>query len=164
MSISPQPANLPDYNANDLGFFASLQSLQHKKKAKTIENLVDNVDAAFKQLDFSTIDRVFVTMQSVLQVSMDVNGSNKYKIPHLFKRQIEKRNDLLPRSLPCSALVPMLGLSCKTGVPLRRSGDGDVATPTSSSLSLSFEEEEKGETPSVCDVEDVARGVQSALW
>ncbi|ETP20377.1 hypothetical protein F441_05886 [Phytophthora nicotianae CJ01A1] len=43
-------------------------------------------------------------------------------------------------------------------------GDGDVATPTSSSLSLSFEEEEKGETPSVCDVEDVARGVQSALW
>ncbi|ETK95322.1 hypothetical protein L915_01740, partial [Phytophthora nicotianae] len=29
MNISPQSANSPDYNANDLGFFASLQSLQH---------------------------------------------------------------------------------------------------------------------------------------
>lgn len=36
MSISPQPANSPDYNANDIGFFASLQSLQHKKKPKRL--------------------------------------------------------------------------------------------------------------------------------
>ncbi|ETM56089.1 hypothetical protein L914_00843, partial [Phytophthora nicotianae] len=37
----------------------------------------------------------------VLQASMDVNGSNKYKIPHLFKSHIEKRNGLLIRSLSC---------------------------------------------------------------
>ncbi|ETP29898.1 hypothetical protein F442_21018 [Phytophthora nicotianae P10297] len=30
MKICPQPANSPDFNANDLGFFNSLQSLQYK--------------------------------------------------------------------------------------------------------------------------------------
>ncbi|ETL94980.1 hypothetical protein L917_07147 [Phytophthora nicotianae] len=31
MKIILQPANSPDFNANDLGFFNSLQSLQLKK-------------------------------------------------------------------------------------------------------------------------------------
>ncbi|ETN16090.1 hypothetical protein PPTG_21862, partial [Phytophthora nicotianae INRA-310] len=39
MKICPQPANSPDLNANDLGFFNSLQSPQYKKRAKTIEDL-----------------------------------------------------------------------------------------------------------------------------
>ncbi|ETL48717.1 hypothetical protein L916_01708, partial [Phytophthora nicotianae] len=73
--------------------------------SKTIEDLVDNVDTTVKQLIYPAIDRVFVTIQPELQASMDVNGSNKYMVPHLSNSQIEKRNGLLPRSLPSSALV-----------------------------------------------------------
>ncbi|ETO67125.1 hypothetical protein F444_15875 [Phytophthora nicotianae P1976] len=62
MKICPQPANSPDINANDLGFFNSLQSLQYKKRAKTIEDLVNNVDSAFKDLHYTKLDSVFLTL------------------------------------------------------------------------------------------------------
>lgn len=102
MRLQPQPANSPDFNALDLGFFSSIQSLQHKKKAKTIEDLVNNVDEAFKQLHYSALDRVFVSLQSVLMASMDVDGSNKYAIPHLSKATLTDSRGLLPQSLACS--------------------------------------------------------------
>ncbi|KAK1944846.1 hypothetical protein P3T76_003379 [Phytophthora citrophthora] len=105
MKVSPQPANSPDFNVLDLGFFASLQSLQHKQKAKTIEDLVNNVDDAFKNLHYSAIDKVFLTLQSVLHASMAVDGGNRYKIPHLAKQQLENSNGLLPLSFPCGERV-----------------------------------------------------------
>ncbi|GMF13259.1 unnamed protein product [Phytophthora lilii] len=105
MKIRPQPANSPDYNANDLGFFASLQSLQYKKRAKTVEDLVNNVEDAFNELHFSTLDKVFLTLQSVLQASMYVNGCNKYKLPHLSKDTLRSNNGLLPPSMACSKRV-----------------------------------------------------------
>ncbi|KAJ0391581.1 hypothetical protein ATCC90586_010674 [Pythium insidiosum] len=104
-SIHPQPANSPDFNVLDLGFFASLQSLQHRKKARSIEELVDNVDEAFRELPMTNIDRVFLTLQSVLQASMDVDGGNKYLIPHLGKDKLVQGNGLLPPSLKCSDRV-----------------------------------------------------------
>ncbi|KAJ0390587.1 hypothetical protein P43SY_010266 [Pythium insidiosum] len=104
-SIHPQPANSPDFNVLDLGFFASLQSLQHRKKARSIEELVDNVDEAFRELPMTNIDRVFLTLQSVLQASMDVDGGNKYLIPHLGKDKLVQGNGLLPPSLKCSGRV-----------------------------------------------------------
>ncbi|ETP04732.1 hypothetical protein F441_18530 [Phytophthora nicotianae CJ01A1] len=93
-----------DYNANDFGFFASIQSLPYKKMAQTIEDLVNNVEEAFNQLQYSTIGRVFVTLQSVLQASMNVDDSNKYTIPHLVKDQLRMSNGLLPPVLSCSNL------------------------------------------------------------
>ena len=35
-----QPANSPDFNILDLGFFRAIQAIQYKKNAKTIEALV----------------------------------------------------------------------------------------------------------------------------
>ncbi|KAG3138366.1 hypothetical protein PI126_g16953 [Phytophthora idaei] len=99
MCIKLHLANSLDCNANDLFFvvvFASIQSLEYKKKARTIENLVDNVEEAYNELDYSTLDRVFVTLQSVLHASMDVDGSNEYAIPHLAKERLRTSNGILP--------------------------------------------------------------------
>lgn len=104
-SIDPQSANSPDFNVLDLGFFASLQTLQHRKKARTIEQLVDNVEEAFRELPFTKIDRVFMTLQSILEACMDVDGGNKYLIPHLGKDQLVQDNGLLPLTLKCSPRV-----------------------------------------------------------
>ncbi|KAK1929785.1 hypothetical protein P3T76_014631 [Phytophthora citrophthora] len=62
MSLQQQSANSPDFNALDLGFFSSIQSLQHKK-AKTIEDLINNVDEAYRQLHYSALDSVFITLE-----------------------------------------------------------------------------------------------------
>ncbi|KAF0716727.1 Aste57867_2699 [Aphanomyces stellatus] len=49
-TLRPQPPNSPDTNILDLGFFAAIQSLQNKKSASNIQELVDNVLRAFDDL------------------------------------------------------------------------------------------------------------------
>lgn len=44
-----QPPNSPDINILDLGFFSAIQSLQHKKCPKTIEDLVRAVEESNKE-------------------------------------------------------------------------------------------------------------------
>ncbi|KAF0683350.1 Aste57867_24606 [Aphanomyces stellatus] len=46
-ALAPQPPNSSDINILDLGFFAAIQSLQHRSSAKTIDELVGNVQRAF---------------------------------------------------------------------------------------------------------------------
>ncbi|ETN19672.1 hypothetical protein PPTG_04906 [Phytophthora nicotianae INRA-310] len=119
MKICPQPANSPDFNANDLGFFNSLQSLQYKKRAKTIEDLVNNVDSAFKELHYTKLDSVFRTLQSVLQASMRVDGCNKYNIPHLSKDKLRADTGLLLPSLACTEEVYNRAKSFLSSVQLK---------------------------------------------
>jgi hypothetical protein len=35
-----QPANSPDFNVLDLGFFQAIQAIQYKKNAKTLKDLI----------------------------------------------------------------------------------------------------------------------------
>ena len=49
IKIRNQPANSPDLNILDLGFFRSLQSLQQKKCSKNIDELVAAVEDAFDE-------------------------------------------------------------------------------------------------------------------
>jgi hypothetical protein len=81
MTLQAQPANSPDMNVLDLGFFASIQALQQKKPARTTEQLVANVEAAFAELETDKLDRVFLTLQSVMEQTLLAGGSNQYKIP-----------------------------------------------------------------------------------
>ncbi|ETO69859.1 hypothetical protein F444_13620 [Phytophthora nicotianae P1976] len=52
-----QPSNSPDLNVLDLGFFASIQSIQYKKIISGIENLILAVKDAFDSVDIETIDK-----------------------------------------------------------------------------------------------------------
>ncbi|KAH9145227.1 hypothetical protein AeRB84_010860 [Aphanomyces euteiches] len=45
--IVPQPPNSPDLNVLDLGFFASIQALQHRKYASCLDELISNVVGDF---------------------------------------------------------------------------------------------------------------------
>ncbi|KAJ0391779.1 hypothetical protein P43SY_012138 [Pythium insidiosum] len=80
MKVAPQPPNSPDFNVLDLGFFASLQTLlqtlQHRMPARNIEDLVNNADQAFRDLSFTSLDRVFMTLQTVLHAAMKTDGGN----------------------------------------------------------------------------------------
>ncbi|KAJ0089003.1 hypothetical protein Patl1_32304 [Pistacia atlantica] len=48
-----QPANSPDLNVLDLGFFSAIQSLQYKDSPKTVDEVVNAVVKSFEA--FSTV-------------------------------------------------------------------------------------------------------------
>lgn len=101
-----QPPNSPDLNVLDLGFFNSIQSLQHKKVPKSIDDLVAAVEDSFEELKSETLDDVFLSLQMAMESTMKCDGGNSYKLGHMKKQQL-RRKHLLPANLLCdpSALV-----------------------------------------------------------
>ena len=85
--LKDQPANSPDCNILDLGFFRALQSLQFQREpATTIDGLIANVEAAWEDYDPVSINSVFLTHQSCMNKIIETMGGNGYKIPHIGKK------------------------------------------------------------------------------
>ncbi|KAJ1263987.1 hypothetical protein BS78_09G228800 [Paspalum vaginatum] len=78
-----QPANSPDLNILDLGFFNSLQSIQHKRSTKTTEELVAIVEKAFADYSVCQLNRIFLTLHGCMKEVMRIGGGNGYDIPHI---------------------------------------------------------------------------------
>lgn len=101
MKLIQQPPNSPDTNINDLGFFNAIQSLQHQRSCKTVDDLVKAVKDAFHELPPMTLNKVFLTLQGCLVEIMKVKGHNNYKIPHMGKDRLI-REGTLPVNLEVS--------------------------------------------------------------
>ncbi|XP_042027075.1 uncharacterized protein LOC121774233 [Salvia splendens] len=97
-----QPANSPDTNVLDLGFFRAIQSLQDDKLATNIDELLANVCSSFEELTPQTLNMVFLTLQSCLSKILEVHGGNNYKISHLNKDRLSMTVGL-PTSLEVEA-------------------------------------------------------------
>ena len=95
-----QPANSPDLNVLDLGFFASLQSLTNERVSRNLDDLIDNVQKEFDNYDPATLNREFLTLQGCMIEVMKDGGGNRYKIPHMNKNRLEALG-MLPKSLSC---------------------------------------------------------------
>ncbi|TBT97039.1 hypothetical protein CWI39_3226p0010 [Hamiltosporidium magnivora] len=67
IKFKAQLANSPDLNVLDLGFFNSIQSLQHEASPHTIDEFINCVpEDAFHQLEANTLDNVFTTFQACI--------------------------------------------------------------------------------------------------
>jgi hypothetical protein len=88
-----QPANSLDLNILDLGFFNSIQALQQKMSAYTIDELIDNAQQAFANVPPVSLETV---MESIIQSG----GDNKFKLKHLVKEAKRRRGEL-EESFPC---------------------------------------------------------------
>jgi hypothetical protein len=95
-----QPANSPDMNVLDLGFFSSIQSLTDKCSPRTIEELIHDVQKEFDEYNPYLLKKVFITLQTCMIETMKCDGGNAYKIPHMGKDSLEQI-DALPTSLSC---------------------------------------------------------------
>ncbi|KAF0707200.1 hypothetical protein AaE_013728, partial [Aphanomyces astaci] len=62
ISLELQPPNSPDTNILDLGYFAAIQSLQHQKSARSIDELVAAVEVAYQEYPYVRLDRTFMTL------------------------------------------------------------------------------------------------------
>ncbi|KAF0748044.1 hypothetical protein AaE_007495 [Aphanomyces astaci] len=85
IQLMAQPAQSPDFNVLDLGFFNAIQSLQHQTTARTIDDLIKCVEDAFENLAWRVLDKTFMTLQKVMEEAMRSSGDNVYKLPHLKK-------------------------------------------------------------------------------
>ena len=102
VALKKQPANTPDTNVLDLGFFRSLQSLQWKQPpATTIDDLIENVHKAWDQYDPKLLNRIWLSHQSVQDEILQCGGDNNFQLPHIGKGKMERVGQL-PASLKVS--------------------------------------------------------------
>ncbi|KAH9151131.1 hypothetical protein AeRB84_006185 [Aphanomyces euteiches] len=85
IETTSQPPNSPDFNVLDLGFFNSIQSLQHRKLTRTIDEHIDAVESSFIKLPSSTLSKTFITLQKVMEKALEAKGGNDFQLPHMKK-------------------------------------------------------------------------------
>ncbi|RHY18035.1 hypothetical protein DYB32_010448 [Aphanomyces invadans] len=122
MSLALQPPNSPDTNVLHLGYFAAIQSLQHHKSARTIDELVGHVECAFEEYPLVRLNHTFLTLQSCLVETLKLFGGNGYKVPYMSKHK-EERKGMLPENVLCPSEVfdaAMVKLDGMTSTELRR--------------------------------------------
>jgi hypothetical protein len=90
MRLVCQPANSPDFNVLDLGFFNSIQSIQYKTSAKTTDELVADVNQAFEDYSVGQLNRIFLTLHGCIREVMKIGGGNEYDDPHIRKGMLER--------------------------------------------------------------------------
>lgn len=79
-----QPAQSPDLNILDLGFFHALKNHAAKVKMDTnnIAQLVDKIKHAFNTYPPDKLDHVWGHFYACMNTILSVDGSNQYKPPH----------------------------------------------------------------------------------
>jgi hypothetical protein len=98
ITLYAQPANSPNLNILDLGFFNALQSSYLDMSPKTSEEIMDCVTQAYNEYPANKLNRMWVTLQSIYNCVIETHGYNVYKIPHMNKEKLEREN-LQPRAL-----------------------------------------------------------------
>jgi len=94
IKLVTQPANSPDVNINDLGFFNALQAMYHSYCPMNSLELIEMVTMCYNEYPTNKINRIWLTYQSCLNEIIKCNGHNNYKIPHMNKDRLERLNRL----------------------------------------------------------------------
>ena len=94
LTVFTQSPNSPDTNILDLGFFRAIQSLNDDCPANE-EELIKSVEKAYSEYPMRKLNYVWLTLQSCLNMIIENDGGNDYKIPHMGKESLARRG-LLP--------------------------------------------------------------------
>ena len=94
LTMFTQSPNLPDTNILDLGFVRAVQSFNDDYPANE-EELIKSVEKAYGEYPMHKLNYVWLTLQSCLNMIIENDGGNNYKIPHMGKESLARRG-LLP--------------------------------------------------------------------
>ena len=97
LTMYTQSPNLPDTNIFDLVFFRAIQSFNDDCLANE-EELMKSIEKAYGEYPLRKLNHVWLTLQSCLNMIIENDGGNDYKIPQMGKESMERRG-LLPRVL-----------------------------------------------------------------
>ncbi|RHY13927.1 hypothetical protein DYB32_010888, partial [Aphanomyces invadans] len=104
--VRSQPPNSPDLNVLDLGFFASIQSLQYKSVSRTVDDIIEATLSAFECLGVEKLENVFLTFQAVMRLVIQHSGDNQFRLPHLGKDALRRAGALMENvSCPVALLA-----------------------------------------------------------
>ncbi|CAN0013385.1 unnamed protein product [Discosporangium mesarthrocarpum] len=92
--LETQPANSPDLNVNDLGFFHSIQQLKEDVGVSSPKDLVEATMEAFDVYPLETLERVWQSLFAVLGEVLGSKGDSSYKLPHLGKEILDRTGKL----------------------------------------------------------------------
>jgi hypothetical protein len=106
--MQTQPANSPDTNLNDLGFFSALQAQYYDHAPNNSLELISMVEKVFKEFDYKVINRIWLTYMTCLNEIVKHNGCNQYKIPHLGKVKLEREGKLPVTIEVCKEALDLL--------------------------------------------------------
>ena len=90
--LCSQPANSPDTNILDLGFFNSLQSRHWLENPSTAVEIIEMVRKTFTEHPPALINRIWLSCQQCLNEIIDNNGSNDHRLGHMGKKKLEREN------------------------------------------------------------------------
>ena len=82
VELVTQPAQSPDLNVNDLGFFASLKSRVWRMNASSIDELVDPIFQQYEEYDSATLERVWQSLFKVYNQTVRKMGDNDFSVEH----------------------------------------------------------------------------------
>ena len=94
LAVFTQSPNSPDTNILDLGFFRAIQSFNDDCPANE-EDLIKSVEKIYGEYPMCKLNYVWLTLQSCLNMIIENDGGNDYKILHMGKESLERRG-LLP--------------------------------------------------------------------
>jgi len=117
VQLVTQPANSPDVNINDLGFFNALQAMCHSCCPMNSLELVEMTTMCYNECPANKINRIWLACQSCLNEIIKCNGKNDCKIPHMNKDKLERTN-MLPLTLDV----------CEEGLALLQAQSTDTST------------------------------------
>ena len=82
IEIVSQAAQAPDTNANNLGFYRSIDSRLPKVRNFDLDEFEKQILAAFKDYPSKTLNDLFDMKQRVCQCIIDAKGDNDFPLPH----------------------------------------------------------------------------------
>ena len=106
--IYTQPANSPDLNINDLGFFRALQASYARFSPKTPDDIIKYVKKAHSEFHWRKINRIWLSLMMVMNQIIDTNGNNDYTLPHMGKEKLEVRGQLPTTIAVTSTAITLL--------------------------------------------------------
>ncbi|XP_044453302.1 uncharacterized protein [Triticum aestivum] len=89
-----QPPNSPDTNILDLGWFASIQAMFHRKMPKTLAEIVQKVNQSLAEYPHQRLNRIWLSHQACMREIIKHKGSIHYVVPHLKKKALERKADI----------------------------------------------------------------------
>ncbi|KAE9015550.1 hypothetical protein PR001_g14874 [Phytophthora rubi] len=108
--VTAQPAQSPDLNALDCGFFHAIQSLQSFTTPRSTVDLIKEVEEAFQNTTYTTLNKTFLSIQLIMANIMKHDGGNSFPLSHFHKDKLLRAGKLLV-AIPCDAALYLSALS-----------------------------------------------------
>ena len=92
ISLYKQPAQSPDLNILDLGFFRAIQSLQQKNPQFNIKNLIGAVENSWNEISPDVLRYNFLSLKSNMAQILEDFGNNGKHTQHMGKKKLDNDN------------------------------------------------------------------------